>query len=148
MDLHIRAAGIADCAAVLAFVREHAAFEQAEATITDAELTRLLALRHPPVRVFVATMAGRVIAYAAMTTDYALWRGRRWAHLDCLFVSPEARGLGVGASLLRHVLQVTKSLRIDRLEWQTPNWNARAIAFYRREGAMCLPKMRFSIPLN
>ena len=148
MGLLISRASGADSAALLALIHEHAHFEQGVATITEGELAGLVAMRRPPVRIFVAASADHVIAYAALTSDYALWRARRWAHLDCLFVSPKARGAGVGAQLFCHVQHIARRLGADRLEWQTPDWNKRGIAFYNREGATGLPKMRFSLSLN
>ena len=148
MHLRIRRARSADCAALLALVREHATFERSAATIVEPELARILAMRRPPVRIFIAANGDGLIAYAALTIAYALWRGRRWAHLDCLFVKADARGGGVGAALLHHVIGVSRDFGADRVEWQTPDWNERAIAFYRREGARGLNKMRFRLDVS
>jgi len=145
MDAKIRRASVSDCAALLDLIRQHAAFERSVATIDTAELRHILTAPQAPMQIFVGVDAGIILGYAAFAIDYSLWRGGPWAHLDCLFVVEQARGQNLGAALFRHVRKAARVLGADRLEWQTPNWNARAIAFYRREGADCVPKTRFSI---
>lgn len=147
MHAKIRRAGLTDCAALLALIHQHAHFERSTATISLPELEGILVEPSAPVSIFVATHESLVLAYAAMTLDYSLWRSRIWAHLDCLFVAQRWRGHGLGAALLKHVHHAARALGADRLEWQTPDWNARAIAFYRREGADCSSKTRFFIEL-
>lgn len=148
MKVSIRRARDGDRIPLLALIREHAEFEQSKATINDAELARILEMRQPPVRIFIAAVAGEAFAYAALTTDYSLWRGCNWAHLDCLFVKQEARGLGIGAKLLHHIKSVSRRNALNRLEWQTPDWNQKAIAFYHREGASSSAKTRFYIDVS
>jgi GNAT superfamily N-acetyltransferase len=145
MTVSIRRAVNDDCSALLKLIHEHAEFERGYATITATGLEKILKMRRPPIRIFVATISEELMAYAALTTDYSLWRGRRWAHLDCLYITATARSLGIGAKLLRHVVDESRRLKLDRLEWQTPDWNHRAIAFYVREGAQAATKMRFGI---
>jgi GNAT superfamily N-acetyltransferase len=148
MDVSIRRARGGDRIPLFALISEHAEFEQSKATINDAELARILEMRQSPVRIFIAAVAQETLAYAALTTDYSLWRGHKWAHLDCLFVKQEARGLGIGAKLLHHIKRVSRRSALDRLEWQTPDWNQKAIAFYHREGAISASKMRFCIEIS
>jgi GNAT superfamily N-acetyltransferase len=147
MNFMIRQADRADLTPLLALIRAHAEFEQSKAAIDERELGRILAMRRPPVRIFIASAAEEILAYAALTTDYSLWRGRKWTHLDCLFVRADARGLGIGAKLLHHAVKLSRRSASDRLEWQTPDWNQRAIVFYHREGATSSAKMRFTIDL-
>lgn len=144
----IRGAVRADCDALLLLIRQHADFERAQATIDRGMLGSLIAEAEPEVRLYVAEGKRTLHGFAAMTIDFSLWRGHHWGHLDCLFVSSEARGLGVGAALLEHVRSAAASLGLDRLEWQTPRWNQRAIEFYRREGAESEEKMRFGLSLR
>jgi GNAT superfamily N-acetyltransferase len=129
-------------------IRAHAAFEGGESSITEAVLMQLLQLKRPPVRLFIAERTGRIIGYAALTTDFSLWRASRWAHLDCLFVGEGERGSGTGKLLLRRILKAAHALRADRLEWQTPEWNREAIRFYQREQAIGVAKARFHLALR
>jgi GNAT superfamily N-acetyltransferase len=142
----IRAAEAGDCDALLAMIQVHACFERSEATISRETLLKLIE-NGQPVSMIVAALEARLAGYAALTFDYSLWRGRQWAHLDCLYVASEMRGLGIGAQLLRATASAAGDFGADRLEWQTPDWNKRAIAFYEREGATGQVKTRFSLGL-
>lgn len=148
MEVRIRRAGPADGAALLALITAHAAFERAEATIGAEALGHLLDDPAPPCELFVAVRGEAPLGYAAMTLDYALWRGCWWAHLDCLYVDAAHRGQSIGAKLLLAVCDAARTAGADRLEWQTPVWNRRAAAFYRRMGAGQSAKARFTLPIE
>jgi GNAT superfamily N-acetyltransferase len=145
MTLSIRPAEPGDADQLLMLVRDHARFEHAKATIAPADLARLLA-SPTPVRLTVAEDQGVLLGYTAVTFDYSLWRGRLWAHLDCLFVRATDRNQGTGKRLLAQALAQALAAGADRLEWQTPDWNEAAIRFYGREGAACEAKKRFHLP--
>lgn len=72
---------------------------------------------------------GELLGYFSLTIDYSLWRDHIWAHLDCLYVTTNERGKGVGAGLLAEAIAVARRLGADQLEWQTPEWNERGVAF-------------------
>lgn len=144
----IRIAGPGDATRLLPLIRAHAQFEGTVASVTLEELAALLATEQPPTRIIVAARGGHLLGYAAMTSDFSLWRARRWAHLDCLFVVESARGQGVGALLLAAAIAHARSAKADQIEWQTPLDNAPAIAFYRHHGASAAPKMRFVFALT
>lgn len=143
----VRRAAEQDGAALHALICDHAEFEQATATISSGQLRTILSAAEPPVRLLVAEKDAELIGYAAVTIDFSVWRGSRWAHLDCLFVRAEARGQSIGPMLMQAAVSVGRECGADRLEWQTPDWNERAAAFYRREGASELPKRRFALVL-
>lgn len=139
----IRQAQLSDCDGLLSMIRNHAEFEHSEALISKGELSRILGSATPPAHIVVADRQNCLLGYSSVTTDYSLWRGKTWVHLDCLYVEEQARSHGVGASLLHHAKAFAQQLGVDLLEWQTPEWNERAIAFYLREGASGQAKMRF-----
>ncbi|MDE2404535.1 MAG: GNAT family N-acetyltransferase [Sphingomonadales bacterium] len=143
----IRPASTGDGEELLALIHAHAAFEQSCATITSKELAALLAAPSPRTTLLVAAAPGHLLGYAALTTDFSLWRARYWAHLDCLFVHAEHRGQSVGRRLLTAAAELARSRGADRLEWQTPEWNTPAIHFYRSCGAAGIAKVRFTLPL-
>lgn len=147
MDVHVRRARPGDGAALLALIRAHAVFERTEATLDAAALAGLLADAVPPSLLFVAAQGEALVGYAALTFDYALWRGRWWGHLDCLYVEAAQRGRAVGRQLLWAAAQEAKAQGANVMEWQTPAWNRRALAFYRREGAGMSAKARFALAL-
>ena len=86
MTAAVRRARPEDTGQLIDLIRAHAAFERGEALITEADLMELLRRKKQPVRLFIAERTKRIVGYAALTTDFSLWRSSRWAHLDCLFV--------------------------------------------------------------
>lgn len=128
-------------------IREHAAFERSTASLLLAELGRLLLTLPRPIHFLVAKRDDDLLGYAAITFDWSVWRARRYAHLDCLFVAQNHRGRGVGKSLLAGAKGIALAESVDRLEWQSPAWNEDAQRFYVREGAYCQAKSRFSLDL-
>lgn len=148
MTILVRDARLADAAPLLDLIRQHAAFEQASAYVSESDLADLLADEKAPTHLIVAQEDGELIGYAALTFDYALWSASRFAHLDCLFVCAGTRGRGIGKRLFEHACLMADRADVQRIEWQTPVWNTEAIRFYEREGGTGLPKMRFSKSLS
>lgn len=144
----VRKALPADAAPLLDLIQQHAAFEQATAHVSRDDIALVLNAREPPTHLIVAEERGELTGYAAFTFDYALWSACRFAHLDCLFVRAHARGRGVGKLLFDHACRMAVEAGAQRIEWQTPAWNADAIRFYEREGGIGEIKMRFSKNLS
>jgi len=67
---------------------------------------------------------------------FSTFRGRAALYLEDIFVVPEARGQGVGYALMRYLAQVARQRGYDRIEWSVLDWNASALAFYRKLGAV------------
>ena len=139
----VRRADVSDALQLHALITQHATFERAQSSVSLEELEALLATKEATVAIFVAAGADDLLGYAAITFDYSLWRARRWAHLDCLFVHERHRGRSVGSALLAHAKKFATDAGADRLEGQTPEWNVRGVAFYEREGAGIAGKVRF-----
>ncbi|WP_372394458.1 GNAT family N-acetyltransferase [Azospirillum sp. HJ39] len=140
----VRTALPADVAPLLDLIQQHAAFEQATARVREDDMALVLDAREPPTHLIVAEERGELTGYAALTFDYALWSASRFAYLDCLFVRADARGRGVGKLLFDHACRIADGAGAQRIEWQTPAWNADAIRFYEREGGTGTIKMRFN----
>jgi GNAT superfamily N-acetyltransferase len=143
----IRQARTTDCSDLLALIAEHAAFERSAATLVRSDLLGILSGETGPVHLIVAAVQGQLLGYAAVTFDFSLWRARRWAHLDCLFVSAASRGQSIGTKLLGRAVTLARQTGADRIEWQTPAWNERAIRFYERQAAVPEHKIRFGLDL-
>ncbi|MEQ9566533.1 MAG: hypothetical protein RLN85_12105, partial [Pseudomonadales bacterium] len=82
----VRTARLEDTPQLLRLIRDHAQYEGGRASIEQNVLERLLQVEAPPVRILVAE-SDQIAGYAALTTDYSLWSGARYGHLDCLFVA-------------------------------------------------------------
>jgi GNAT superfamily N-acetyltransferase len=134
----IRAATCADVATILRFVRELAAFEREPHAVeaTEAMLGEALFGTTPAAEAVIAEVDGRAAGFALFFHNFSTWTGRRGVHLEDLYVTPEARGRGVGEALLRHVARLAVGRGCARFEWSVLDWNADAIAFYRAMGAV------------
>ncbi|MEO7061015.1 MAG: GNAT family N-acetyltransferase [Lapillicoccus sp.] len=66
-------------------------------------------------------------------------------YLDDLFVDPAARGTGAAAALLQAVRHLGADRGWSLVRWLTSETNARARAFYEREGARPLTFVTYSI---
>ncbi|MFC4148728.1 GNAT family N-acetyltransferase [Micromonospora mangrovi] len=141
----IRPAVLGDLVEVARLCAAHAAYEQAPPV--PGNLTELLAeaiaAPHPRLWCLVATQQDTVIAYLTMTLEFSTWCGREYAHLDCLYVDEDHRGLGVGRSLMGAAVTQARDLGVSEIQWQTPAWNADAIRLYDRLGATSSAKRRY-----
>jgi GNAT superfamily N-acetyltransferase len=147
---HIRRARPADLARIGELIAEHAAHEQADPP-PDGALERLGAALfalpdEPRIRCLVAEgPGGDVVGYATCAPEFSTWQGREYLHMDCLYLRPGQRGLGLGARLMEAVAAEARALGIDEVQWQTPEWNEDAIRFYDRSGARSSRKLRYSV---
>lgn len=142
------AAGPSDAPALAALCREHAAYERL-APCDDAgfEARLAAALAAQRLHAWLVWRDGQALGYASLTLDFATLSARPFAHLDCLYLRPAARGQGLGAKLLRQAQDFAAALGCAELQWQTPAWNEGAQRFYRRAGATVLDKKRFVLAL-
>ena len=143
----IRPATTEDAQELHRLVRAHAEFEKGKATVTQEQLIALLSSGEPRAYVIVCELSQRLVGYAAITQDYSLWRAHIWAHLDCLFVDEGKRSSGLGEILLKAACAYANSIGADQLEWQTPEWNRRAVSVYERHGAHSVSKRRIMLEL-
>jgi GNAT superfamily N-acetyltransferase len=137
-----------DAAKLLTLIHEHAEYECAAATISEAQLSDILKMDHAPTNIIVAEANRMLVGFAAITFDFSLWRAHLWGHLDCLFVNDGYRGCGIGQQLLQHAASLAIEKGADQLEWQTPEWNSDAVRFYRRQSVVDAVKVRFCLKLS
>lgn len=93
---------------------------------------------------WLGMLDGVPVGYASATHDYSTLSGQPFLHLDCLYLEPAARGLGLGPALMETVFRHARSLGCEAVQWQTPVWNEGAIRFYDRLGARRLAKQRYT----
>ncbi|MEO1479155.1 MAG: GNAT family N-acetyltransferase [Bacteroidota bacterium] len=144
-DLALRPVRRTDLDALVTLCAEHAAYEGCvyDQTGKAQRLGTLLFGEGPGVFGFVATQADRLIGFATWMPQLSTWDAATYAHLDCLYLCPEARGRGLGRRLVACVVQAATAAGCTRMEWQTPTSNASAIRFYDRLGATSKAKRRF-----
>jgi GNAT superfamily N-acetyltransferase len=148
----VRHARPADLPRVAELAFQHAAYEQAAPPVADLA-ERLHALLFgtpaPRLRCLVAgTPDGAVVGYATCAPELSTWDGREYLHMDCLFLTPGHRGLGLGALLMDAVTAEARALGLTQVQWQTPTWNEGAIRFYDRLGARAKEKTRFTLTVR
>ncbi|MDP1028565.1 GNAT family N-acetyltransferase [Sphingomonas sp. KR1UV-12] len=134
----IRPATPADVATILGFVRDLAAFEREPdaVTATAPMLAEALFGASPAAEAVIAEREGEPVGFALFFHNFSTWTGRRGVYLEDLYVTPAARGAGVGTALLRHLAGIAVDRGCARFEWSVLDWNADAIAFYRAMGAV------------
>ena len=134
----IRSATPADVAVVLDLIRQLAAYEKRLHMVenTEAMLHEVLFGARPAAEALIAELDGRPVGLALFFQNYSTFTGRPGLYLEDLFVVPAARGVGVGQALLRRLAGIAVDRNYGRMEWAVLDWNAPAIAFYKKLGAV------------
>ena len=135
----IRFATPQDVPQILAFVRELAEFEREPDAVvaTEAMLEAALFGPHPAAEAVIAEGAeGKALGFALFFQNFSTWTGLPGMYLEDLYVTPSARGAGVGKALLRHLADIAVTRGYGRFEWSVLDWNQPAIDFYRAMGAV------------
>ncbi|WP_061237333.1 GNAT family N-acetyltransferase [Ectopseudomonas composti] len=137
MPLTIRPATPDDAELILRLITELAIYEKAEHEVkTDAAGIRdSLFAEDSSAHGLICERDGQAIGYAVYFFNYSTWLGKHGLYLEDLYVSPEARGLGAGKALLRHLAQLAVARGCGRFEWSVLDWNTPAIEFYESFGA-------------
>lgn len=137
MPIDIRPATPEDAELILRFITDLAIYEKAEHEVkTDAAGIRdSLFAEGSTTHGLICENDGQPIGYAVYFFNYSTWLGKHGLYLEDLYVSPEARGLGAGKALLRHLAQLAVARGCGRFEWSVLDWNTPAIDFYESFGA-------------
>ena len=78
------------------------------------------------------------VGYAFFFETYSSFLARPTLYLEDIFILPEYRGKGLGKRLYMACLAEAKRRKCGRMEWVVLDWNAPAIGFYERLGAVRL----------
>ncbi|TIX48822.1 GNAT family N-acetyltransferase [Alteraurantiacibacter aquimixticola] len=139
----IRPATRADVPQILAFVRELAEFEREPDAVvaTEAMLEHAL-FGEGSAEAVMAEAGGKPVGFALFFHNFSTWTGRKGLYLEDLYVTPDARGQGVGTALLAHLAGVALDRDCARFEWAVLDWNKAAIDVYRKIGAVGMDEWR------
>lgn len=134
----IRRATPEDVPALVELVYGLAEYERARdrCALTEHDLHTALFGPAPAVFAHVATADDRVAGCAIWFLNYSTWTGKHGIHLEDLFVTPRARGRGLGKALLTALAREAVACGYTRVEWSVLDWNTPAIEFYRALGAL------------
>jgi len=137
-SLTVRPAAEHEVPEVLRFIRELAVYERLEHEVvaTEAALRAALFGPRPYAEVAFACLDGTPVGFALFFHNFSTFVGKPGIYLEDLFVRPEARGRGVGRSLLAWLARTALERGCGRLEWAVLDWNEPAIGFYRSLGAV------------
>lgn len=143
MTLTIRPATPQDVALILRFVRELAEFEREPDAVkaTEESLNHAL-FGERSAEAVIAEQDGEPMGFALFFHNFSTWTGLKGLYLEDLYVTPEARGSGVGTALLRHLAGIALDRDCGRFEWAVLDWNTPAIDFYTAMGAESLDEWR------
>src|SRR5262249_5075211 len=103
---------------------------------TEEALRTTLFGAKPVGEVIIAEDGATPVGFALFFQNYSTFLAQPGLYLEDLFVIPAARGRGVGRLLLEHRAQIALDRGYGRVEWAVLDWNAPAIGFYRRIGAV------------
>ena len=147
MEYVIRKCAVSDLPALIELCYDHAQFEQTpydrngklellnEAVFSDS----------PKLNCYVIDSAEKLAGYFTFTFDFSTWDAQQFLHMDCLYLEAEFRGMKIGEKVFELLKAIAKENNCVNIQWQTPEFNTRAIGFYNRIGGMGKKKMRFFI---
>ncbi|WP_264552977.1 GNAT family N-acetyltransferase [Flavobacterium sp. N2038] len=149
MEYSIRNCEITDLPKLIVLCQKHAEFEQADFSSEGKEdgLKNALFGQNPKLFCLVVAAKETIIGYASYTFDFSTWNAASFIYMDCLFLEEEARSYGIGELLIEKLKEIGTQNNCVNLQWQTPQFNERAIKFYNRIGAKGKDKVRFTLNL-
>jgi GNAT superfamily N-acetyltransferase len=138
--LIIRPATTDDVPQILSFIRELAEYEKMSEQVmaTEDTLRATLFGERAYAEVLIGEANGAPAGFALFFHNYSTWLAKPGIYLEDLYVSPSARGLGLGKALLVSLARIALERGCGRLEWSVLDWNEPAIQFYRSLGAVSL----------
>lgn len=136
--ISLRPAAREDVPVVVRLIHALAAYEHlaTECFADEATLESHLFGPRPYAEVLIAQVDGAPAGFALFFHNYSTFLTKPGIYLEDLFVVPERRGLGLGRRLLAALASIAVERGCGRLEWSVLKWNAPAIGFYERLGAV------------
>jgi len=141
-ELRIERATESDVADLLMLIKALADYEHLAVAADEARVRDSLFGPRPAAGALMARLGGGAVGFAVWFHNFSTFLGRRGLYLEDVFVRPEWRGRGVGRALLSRLAAMAIERDCGRMEWTVLDWNANAIAFYKRLGAEVLDDWR------
>lgn len=134
-----------DVPTIVDLCRAHAAYERADFDDKNKKAMLSKHLFHPDdtVKCIVVEFENEIAGYATYMKQFSTWDAEFYIYLDCLYLKEEYRGQGIGKQLMERIKQDAKVLNCKMIQWQTPDFNVKAIKFYQNLGAKSKSKERF-----
>lgn len=141
MGYCIRVATDKDKKSLLLLMKEHALYEGHSLEISKYQQMRKLEAL--PVTIFVVDFNKKLVGYMSVIKQFSTWDMDWYLYLDCLFLTEETRGYGIGLKLMQRLKALAEKEMIKTIQWQTPEDNYQAIEFYQKLGTIKKAKQRF-----
>lgn len=150
MNYLIRNSIESDLDKLIDLCQKHAAYERASYHKQGKKehLKKALFSEEKVLNCLIVEVSGEIIGYATYTFDFSTWDAEKFIYLDCLYLEDDFRSYGIGQALIEKIEEIGKSQNCINMQWQTPDFNVRAIKFYNRIGASGKEKIRFTLPLK
>ncbi|WP_424001347.1 N-acetyltransferase family protein [Maribacter sp. IgM3_T14_3] len=147
--MKIRFAKKKDLPQIIELCKEHAEYEQAEFEQENkAELLSAFILgKNPSLKCLIVEQENSIIGYATFMKQFSTWDADFYIYLDCLFLKANTRGQGIGTRLMEKVEEYGKVENCKIIQWQTPDFNQKAIDFYKKIGGVSKTKERFCLEI-
>jgi ribosomal protein S18 acetylase RimI-like enzyme len=116
----------------------------------DKQRAALQAILADPAKgkVYVAREGREVVAMASLLYTVSTAEGGKAALFEDLVTAPEHRKRGIGAALLKHVIEQARAEGVLRITLLTDMQNERAQAMYRRVGFVGSPMKPMRLKLK
>jgi len=143
--MEIRFAQKKDINSIITLCELHAIYEKSTFNKTNkvSLLKKYLFDETNTLECLVVEKDQKIIGYATFMKQFSTWDASFYLYLDCLFFLDTARGKGLGTLLMNEIKKYAKRENCSHIQWQTPNFNTKAIHFYKKIGATSKPKERF-----
>jgi GNAT superfamily N-acetyltransferase len=139
-EFRIEPATEKDVPVILALIKGLAEYERLshEVVATEAGLRESLFGNRPGAEVIIGYSGNEPAGFAVFFHNYSTFLARPGIYLEDLFVLPQWRTRGLSRQLLAYVARAAVARGCGRLEWAVLDWNAPAIRFYGKLGAVAM----------
>ncbi|MEE9361106.1 MAG: GNAT family N-acetyltransferase [Cellulophaga sp.] len=147
LKMEIRFVQKKDLSQIIELCKEHADYEKAdyERKNKSEVLSNFIFGKNPSLKCLVVEHENIIVGYATFMKQFSTWDAEYYIYLDCLFMKETTRGKGLGRLIMERIKEYAKTESCSVIQWQTPDFNKKAIDFYRKIGAISKSKERFSL---
>lgn len=145
-DYTIRRAEADDADALAGLMQAlHEHLKQPSGNISPQALAQDIFIDNSAHTALLAERGGDLIGYALFHESYESIYAQRGLYMADLYVSPEARGQGVGRALVASVAAHAKASGMKFVWWVSEAWDEKAQGFYAAIGAIHEPMVAHSV---
>lgn len=130
--IQVRKARLGDETAIYELIKELAVYEKepAEVTNTISELKTHL-FEDKICDSLIATYKNEIVGFTLFYISYSTWKGK-CLYLEDFYVKKNYRKHGIGELLFNETIEIAKSIKAKRMDWQVLEWNDVALNFYKK----------------